>query len=127
MTSFSFLSFALDARRITRGAPELLAARQHERLNELVAFARANSRFYAEKYRGLPETIADVRQQPPVTKPELMEHFEDVITDPLVRKADVQKHIADLGNLGKPFMCKYMVWTTSGTTGTPGIFLEDKN
>jgi phenylacetate-coenzyme A ligase PaaK-like adenylate-forming protein len=24
-------------------------------------------------------------------------------------------------------MGKYMVWTTSGTTGTPGIFLEDKN
>ncbi|NUM46558.1 MAG: phenylacetate--CoA ligase family protein [Anaerolineales bacterium] len=127
MTSFNFLSIALDARRITRGAPELLAARQHERLNELVTFARAHSRFYAEKYRGLPETIRDVRQLPPVTKPELMEHFDEVITDPAVRKADVQKHIADLGNLGKPFLGKYMVWTTSGTTGTPGIFLEDKN
>ncbi|MFZ6030659.1 MAG: phenylacetate--CoA ligase family protein [Chloroflexota bacterium] len=127
MTSFNFLSIALDARRITRGAPELLAARQRERLNELVSFARAHSRFYAEKYRGLPETITDVRQLPPVTKPELMEHFDEVITDPAVRKADVQKHIADLGNLGKPFLGKYMVWTTSGTTGTPGIFLEDKN
>lgn len=127
MTSFDFLSLAFDARRITRGAPELLAARQRERLNELVSFARANSRFYAEKYRGLPEIISDVRQLPPVTKPELMEHFDEVITDPAVRKADVQKHIADLGNLGKPFLGKYMVWTTSGTTGTPGIFLEDKN
>jgi phenylacetate-coenzyme A ligase PaaK-like adenylate-forming protein len=127
MTSFNFLSIALDARRVTRGAPELLAARQRERLNELVAFARAHSRFYAEKYRGLPETITDVRQLPPVTKPELMEHFDEVITDPAVRKADVQKYIADLGNLGKPFLGKYMAWTTSGTTGTPGIFLEDKN
>jgi len=127
MTAFNFLSIALDARRITRGTPELLAARQKERLNELVAFARANSRFYAEKYRGLPEIITDVRQLPPVTKPELMEHFDEVITDPAVRKADVQKHVADLGNLGKSFMGKYMVWTTSGTTGTPGIFLQDKN
>lgn len=127
MTSFNFLSIAFDARRITRGTPDMLAARQKERLNELVAFARANSCFYAEKYRGLPDTIRDVRQLPPVTKPELMEHFDDVITDPAVRKADVQKHIADLGNLGKPFLGKYMVWTTSGTTGTPGIFLEDKN
>lgn len=127
MTAFNFLSIARDARRITRGAPELLAARQRERLNELVAFARANSRFYAEKYRRLPETIADARQLPPVTKVELMEHFDEVITDPAVRKADVQKHIADLGKLGKPFLGKYMAWTTSGTTGTPGIFLEDKN
>lgn len=127
MTSFNFLSVALDARRVTRGTPDMLAARQKERLNELVAFARANSRFYAEKYRGLPETVSDVRQLPPVTKPELMEHFDEVITDPAVRKADVQTHIADLGNLGKPYLGKYMVWTTSGTTGTPGIFLEDKN
>ena len=59
----------------------MLAARQHERLNELVAFARANSRFYAEKYRGLPETITDASLLPPVTKVELMEHFDDVITD----------------------------------------------
>jgi phenylacetate-coenzyme A ligase PaaK-like adenylate-forming protein len=127
MTSFNFLSIALDARRITRGTPEMLAARQRERLNDLVAFARANSPFYAEKYRNIPETITDVRQLPPVTKPELMEHFDEVITDPAVRKAGVQQHLADLGNLGKPYIGKYMVWTTSGTTGTPGIFLEDKN
>jgi phenylacetate-CoA ligase len=127
MTSFKPISIFLDARRITRGAPELLIARQQERLNELVAFARAKSRFYAEKYRGLPETITDVRLLPPVTKVELMERFDEVVTDPMVHKANVMQHISDLGNLGKPFLGKYMVWTTSGTTGTPGIFLEDKN
>jgi phenylacetate-CoA ligase len=127
MTSFNPISIFMDARRVTRGTPEMLAARQHERLNELVKFARANSRFYAEKYRGLPDDITDVRLLPPVTKVELMEHFDDVVTDPSMRKADVMKYIFDLGNIGKPFMGKYMVWTTSGTTGTPGIFLEDKN
>jgi phenylacetate-coenzyme A ligase PaaK-like adenylate-forming protein len=105
----------------------MLAARQKERLNELVTFARRSSRFYAEKYRGLPEIISDVRQLPPVTKVELMEHFDDVVTDPAVRKEAVCRHISDLGNIGKPFLGKYMVWTTSGTTGTPGIFLEDRN
>lgn len=117
----------MDARRVTRGAPEMVTTRQHQRLNELVAFARASSRFYAEKYRGLPEAISDVRQLPPVTKVELMEHFDDVVTDPSICKADVLKYVADLGNIGKPYLGKYMVWTTSGTTGTPGVFLEDKN
>ena len=117
----------MDARRVTRGAPELIAVRQQKRLCELVAFARANSRFYAEKYCGLPDVITDVRQLPPVTKVELMEHFDDVITDPSIRKADISKYVADLGNIGKPYLGKYMVWTTSGTTGAPGIFLEDKN
>jgi phenylacetate-CoA ligase len=127
VTSFNPISIFLDARRVTRGTPELILARQQERLNELVALARANSRFYAEKYRGLPETISDVRMLPPVTKVELMERFDDVVTDPAVRKANVMQYVSDLGNIGKPFLDKYMVWTTSGTTGTPGIFLEDKN
>ena len=127
MTSFNPLSIFMDSRRVTRGTPEMLAARQKERLNELVKFARTNSKFYAEKYGGLPETVYDVSQLPPVTKVELMEHFDDVVTDPSVRKADVMNYISDMGNIGKPFMGKYMVWTTSGTTGTPGIFLEDKN
>ena len=127
MTSFNPLSIFMDSRRVTRGTPEMLAARQKERLNELVKFARTNSKFYAEKYGGLPETVYDVSQLPPVTKVELMEHFDDVVTDSSVRKADVMNYISDMGNIGKPFMGKYMVWTTSGTTGTPGIFLEDKN
>jgi phenylacetate-CoA ligase len=127
MTSFHPLSIFMDARRVTRGTPEMIAARQHERLSELVRFARANSRFYAEKYRGLPETITDMSILPPVTKVELMEHFDRVATDSSVRKEEVCRHISSLGNIGKPFLDKYMVWTTSGTTGTPGIFLEDKN
>ena len=93
----------------------------------MVKFARTYSLFYADKYRGLPDTITDVRQLPSITKVELMGHFDEVVSDPAVRKVEVSDYIADLDNLGKPYLSKYMVWTTSGTTGTPGIFLEDKN
>jgi phenylacetate-coenzyme A ligase PaaK-like adenylate-forming protein len=62
-----------------------------------------------------------------VTKIELMERFNEVVTDSAVRKANVMQHISGMGNIGRPFLGKYMVWTTSGTTGTPGVFLEDKN
>jgi phenylacetate-CoA ligase len=127
MKTLNPLFVFMDARRVTRGTPGMIAQRQQKRLNELVTFARANSRFYADKYRSLPETLTDVRQLPVVTKVELMEHFDDVVTDPDIHKADVLKHIADLGAIGKPYLGEYMVWTTSGTTGTPGIFLEDKN
>jgi phenylacetate-coenzyme A ligase PaaK-like adenylate-forming protein len=126
MTSFNPLSIAFDAWRVTRGSPQLLARRQQERLSELVAFARAHSRFYAEKYRGLPENITDARQLPPVTKFELMEHFDEVVTDLNVQKTGVEAFLADQSTIGQAYLDQYMVWTTSGTTGTPGIFLEDK-
>jgi phenylacetate-CoA ligase len=89
MTSFNPLSLAFDAWRVTRCGSQLLANRQQNRLSELAMFARTHSRFYTEKYRGLPETITDVRQLPPVTKTELMERFDEVVTDPVVRKANV--------------------------------------
>ena len=127
MKTLNPLSVFMDARRVTRGTQEMIDDRQQKRLIELVTFARTHSRFYAEKYRGLPETITDVRQLPPVTKVELMDHFDDVVTDPSIRKEAVCSYISNLENIGKPYLGKYMVWTTSGTTGTPGIFLEDKN
>ena len=103
MTSFHPLSIFMDARRVTRGTPEMIAARQQERLAELVRFARAKSRFYAEKYRGLPESVTAVSILPPVTKAELMEHFLWIdndasvaaARDPAVR-AQVADEIADV-------------------------------
>ncbi len=95
MISFHPVSIAFDAWRVTRSSPQLLAQRQHERLSELVAFARTHSRFYREKYRGLPETITDVRQLPPVTKTELMKHFDAVVTDPAVSRENIEIFLAD--------------------------------
>ena len=43
-------SVFMDSRPVTRGTSEMLVMRQKERLNELVHFARANSRFYAGKF-----------------------------------------------------------------------------
>lgn len=126
MTSFNPISIAFDAWRVTHGGSLLLARRQQERLTALVAFARAHSRFYAQKYRGLPESITDARQLPPITKLELMEHFDEVVTDPDVRKTGLEAFLADQSTIGQAYLDHYMVWTTSGTTGTPGIFLEDK-
>ena len=35
-----------------------------------------------------------------------MEHFDGVVSDPSVRKADVMKYFSNLDNIGKPFMGK---------------------
>jgi hypothetical protein len=38
---------------------------------------------------------------PPVTKPELMAHFDDWVTDPRVTRTGVEQFVADLDNLGR--------------------------
>ena len=127
MSALNSLAVAVDAWRVMRGSPALLLGRQQARLSALVNFARTHSRFYADKYRGLPDTVTDVRQLPSVTKTELMEHFDEVVTDPAVQKTAVESFVANPANIGRPFLNRYTVWTTSGTTGTPGIFLEDRH
>jgi phenylacetate-coenzyme A ligase PaaK-like adenylate-forming protein len=61
---------------------------------------------------------------PVLTKAMVMEHFDELVTDPAVRLADVEAHLASLeGN--ERFRGRYWVAATSGTTGRRGIFLWD--
>ena len=95
------------------------------RLHELVAFARERSPFYRGLYRGLPADDLDLSRLPVVTKHTLMEQFDQCVTDPAVTYRKLRGFLADPTLIGRPFLGRYAVWTTSGTTGEPGIFLHD--
>jgi phenylacetate-coenzyme A ligase PaaK-like adenylate-forming protein len=123
---FRTIVLVRDAWRASHDGEEAIKARQTERLRSLVAFARANSRFYREHYRGLPRSISDIRQLPAVTKRELMARFDDWVTDPEITKAGVDAFVADPANIGGQFLGRYTVWMTSGSTGTPAILLQDE-
>lgn len=120
------LSIAWDAWRITRGGPKALAARQQARLAELVAFARQRSPYYQHLYRDLPEHITDIRHLPPVTKRELMTHFDDWVTDPAVTRTSAEAFAADPKQIGDLYLGRYFLCSTSGTTGTPALFVHDQ-
>lgn len=115
---------AWDAWRVNRGGPGALAARQRVRLGALVEHARDRSPFYAELYRGLPQAPA-LDQLPVTSKPELMARFDDWVTDPAVTRAGVEDFVADPGNLGRDYLGRYVVFTTSGSTGTPALLVQD--
>ena len=61
-----------------------------------------------------------------LTKAMVMEHFDQLVTDPTVNLAEVEAHLAALhGN--ERLHGRYWVAATSGTTGRRGIFLWDLN
>ena len=108
-----------------RASREKLERIQRKRLRALVAYARKNSPFYGELYRGLGAdwTLGDL---PPVTKPELMARFDDVVTDRTVTMARVRDFTRDIDNVGRMLDGKYLVFQTSGSTGHPAVVLYDK-
>lgn len=119
------LQLVLDTRRAQHEGPAGLARRQQTRLAELVAFARRTSPTYRTRYRGLPDRIEDPALLPVVYKPTLMAEFDDWVTDPTVTADTVQVFADDPSQIGQPFLGRYTVTTTSGTTGTRGLFLLD--
>ncbi|HET7731499.1 MAG TPA: AMP-binding protein [Usitatibacter sp.] len=104
------------------GLPAGGLARERARL--LVRYAREYSPFYRERYAALPAD-APITGLPPVTKAELMSRFDDWATDRRVRLAEVKAFLADRSRIGGRFLGGYWVWKSSGTTGTPGVFLQD--
>jgi phenylacetate-CoA ligase len=95
-----------------------------ERLRALVRHARECSPFYARRYAGLPRSPA-LAALPVVDKAELMASFGDWCADRAVRRADVERFLADRSAVGGAFLGRYTVWKSSGTTGAPGIFVQD--
>lgn len=129
------LGFALDQLRAQRQGPAGLARRREARLAAMVAHARTSSPFYRHLYRDVdlarvPATASGrsgvvLTELPPVTKQQLMANFDDWVTDPAVTRAGVEAFLADPSLVGTPFLGRYFVCTTSGTTGHPGIFVHD--
>jgi len=104
----------------------MLNRNQHQRLTDLVAYARQRSPFYQQLYHDLPGADLNLTDLPPVTKPQLMAHFDRWSTDRSVTRAGVDAFIKDKTRVGQLYLGKYSVWVTSGTTGEPGIFLVDR-
>jgi phenylacetate-CoA ligase len=73
----------------------------------------------------VPERLSEIRQLPGVTKAELMPHFDDWVTDPSVTRVQIEVFLADPGNVGRDFLGRYVVCTTSGATGIPAIVVHE--
>ena len=114
-----------EARRASKEGLDATKRRQRTRLAEMVAFARANSPYYLERYQGLPHRVEDPRLLPVTSKKELMARFDDWVTDREVTTGKAHAFVEDRDLIGERFLGKYTLLTTSGTTGTPGIFLLD--
>lgn len=100
--------------------------RSRDRLQAQIAFARALSPLYRKRYRGLPPSTQLVPADlPPLTKRELMADFEASLTDRTLNRPKIDAFLADLSQVGALLDHRYAVWTSSGSTGPPAIFVHD--
>jgi len=124
ITGFPWLLW--DILRAGRGRPEDTALRQQARLLRLIEYARSRSPYYRERYAALPRGAHDLPSLPPVAKSDLMENFDGWSTDPAVTRETTGAFVADPTRIGHYYLDRYVAFSTSGTTGTPAVFLHDR-
>jgi putative adenylate-forming enzyme len=105
------------------GAGAVDAARA-ERLTSLLDFVRERSPHYRDLWRPVPRN-APLEAFPVVTKRELMADFDRWVTDPQLTRAGVEAFLADRTRIGLRHLGRYAVWKSSGSSGEPGIFVQD--
>jgi phenylacetate-CoA ligase len=107
------------------GGTAAIDAARRRRFAALVQFARERSRFYRDAYRALPRRDLLPAELPVVTKSALMTSFNDWVTDPTLRLDGVKAFLADRQHIGDRYLDRYVVWKSSGSTGEPGVFVQD--
>lgn len=118
---------AWDSWRAERGGDGAIARRQQARLADLVRYARSGSPYYRRLYRDLPSRVTDSQLLPPVTKRDLMKHFDEWVTDPEITLEGLRRDfLCDLSLVGSLYLGRYHVFTTSGTTGEPAVLVHDR-
>ena len=100
---------------------ELLAS---HRLHLLLRHARAHSPFYRAHFARVGAD-PELHALPPITKSALMAAFDGWCTDREVMRHKLEAFFADPDNIGHRFLGRYVAWKSSGTTGTPGLFVQD--
>jgi putative adenylate-forming enzyme len=100
-----------------------LSSYQERALQTCREYAYAHSPFYQRFHRGLTER--PLHELPVLTKAMMMEHFDELVTDHTIRLQDAQQYLAH-ADTSKPFLDRYRVLATSGSSGQPGVFLYDR-
>jgi phenylacetate-CoA ligase len=105
---------------------ERLLAHQRARLRDLLRHAAAASPYYREAIGSAAEDPEpDLAALPVLTKETLVERFDDIVTDPRLRRADIDAHLAGPA-AAAPYLGDYALFSTSGTTGLRAIVAYDR-
>ena len=115
-------SVALDIMTCGRTSFE---SRQKSRLDILLSTAVRDSPFYRERMSGDSSIHPLLSDFPIVSRSELMAQFDDWVTDPLLKLDQLRAFTSDPQKIGMPYLGKYLVWESSGTSNEPGIFVQD--
>ena len=116
---------AADVWAASHASPDSLEARRAQRLAELLEAASRRSPLYRRILAGCDPRSRRLEDLPIAHKAELMRDFADWLDEPANDLAALRSFTADPGQIGAPFLGRYTVWESSGSSGEPAVFVQD--
>lgn len=121
----SLITAMIKTHRADSMSREDLEKLQKKRLKKLVNYVRQNSPYFKKLYAGVGKNF-DLKDLPATNKVEMMDNFDEWLTDRAVTMSRIEEFTKDIDNVGRMIDDKYLVFKTSGSTGNPATILYDK-
>jgi phenylacetate-CoA ligase len=103
-----------EAQRMTRAG---VLALQERRWRSLMRHALATSPFYRRHLAGLDPEHCAFTDIPPLTKATLIEHWDEIVAEPCLRRDALEKYLENPANWKRLLKGRWLVSHTSGTSG----------
>jgi phenylacetate-coenzyme A ligase PaaK-like adenylate-forming protein len=102
-----------------------LAVHQAERLRALLDHARERSPWHAERLAGIDVAdLDDLPRLPVMTKRDLMDRFDHVVTDRRLTRAAVEAHLEVSSTEPSLLLDEYVCLASGGSSGLRGVFVQ---
>src|SRR3954467_13112778 len=119
---------SVEADRLTWPLERLHGLRD-ERLRALLRTAKARPPWDAERLAGIDVGAvpgADLAALPTMTKTDVMEHWDEIVTDRRLTLELAEAHLERVASEGPAYLLgEYQVVTTGGSSGRRGVFVWD--
>jgi putative adenylate-forming enzyme len=118
-------SLSLKVLAAAQQTPARLAVLQARRLARLLRAVAPRSGLYRQILKRRDPGGVALAELPVMTKRELMDRFDEWVADPRLRLDELQAFTRDPRRIADPYLDRYVVWESSGTSGEPAIFVQD--
>jgi len=105
-----------------------IAAHQRDALRQLLARALAGSPFHRRRLSGIDPAhfeVGDLEKLPVMTKAQMMDELDDVLTDRRLSRARIEDTLAQTTTEPVALFGEYLCQATGGSSGRRGVFVSD--
>jgi phenylacetate-CoA ligase len=128
MSIMNLLHAVLVTKKAESLTPQQVRDLQQKRFRKLLRHVFSKSRFYKRYYQEYGITQRDIERVemedlPVIDKRIVMDNYDELVCDPALKKDDLERFIAESPEAGSRYKNTYRVIHTSGSSGTPAVFV----